>query len=264
MKEQQVTVGIRGDVGGSAVRYARRKVSHVTARLDAPVLSARVKLLAASDRARERPALAQAVLDVDGEIIRAHVAGHDMKEAIDLLGARLQGQLEMRTDRRSARRRQGPAAGGPGGSRHGDEPAHRPRHFPRPVGECEVVRRKSYVLHVLSPAEADEELLRMDYDFHMFTDALTAEDSVVYRRPEGGVELRSLSEPIPAPELTENEAVQRLGLTSEPFLFYRDTATGRGAVAYRRYDGHYGVIVASAPAAADRSLTVGARLAPVS
>ena len=28
----------------------------------------------------------------------------------------------------------------------------------------------------------------------------------------------------------------------EPFVFYLDGATGRGAVVYRRYDGHYGLI----------------------
>src|SRR5690606_19588023 len=34
-----------------------------------------------------------------------------------------------------------------------------------------------------------------------------------------------------------------LDMTGEPYVFFEDPETGRGAVAYRRYDGHYGVIV---------------------
>ncbi|MFI8458033.1 sigma 54 modulation/S30EA ribosomal C-terminal domain-containing protein [Kitasatospora sp. NPDC085464] len=44
------------------------------------------------------------------------------------------------------------------------------------------------------------------------------------------------------PELTVAEAVSRLDLTGLPFVFFTDTATGRGNVLYHRYDGHYGLI----------------------
>ena len=46
----------------------------------------------------------------------------------------------------------------------------------------------------------------------------------------------------PAPEMTEEEAADRLDSSHEPFVFYKDISTGRGAVLYRRYDGHYGVV----------------------
>jgi hypothetical protein len=48
-----------------------------------------------------------------------------------------------------------------------------------------------------------------------------------------------------APTLAEGEAISRLNLTGEPFLFYVDPDIGRGRVLYLRYDGHYGLITAA-------------------
>jgi hypothetical protein len=245
MDAQQIAVTLRGDVGPKDVRYAQRKVAHVTQFVAEPIVFAMVKLTAAGDPARERPAMAQAVLEIDGEMVRAHVAAHVMTEAVDLLEERLRGQLEMRTDRRIALRKRGPGPREPREWRHGDPPTHRPPYFPRPVEEREVVRHKSYDLNALTPAEAHEAMLRLDYDFYLFTDTLAGEDSVVFRLPDGRADLWSLSAPQPAPTLDEAQAVARLDLTAEPFLFYRDAPSGRGAVLYRRYDGHYGVITAA-------------------
>jgi ribosome-associated translation inhibitor RaiA len=239
----QVTVSVRGDVGPAEVHYAQRKVARVTELVGEPVLLVRVKLATAGDPARELPALAQAVVDVNGQLIRAHVAAHDVREAIDLLEARLRQQLESHMDRRIARRRRGPGGREPGQWRRGDRSEPRPMVFPRPTEERQIVRHKSYELHPLSPAEADEEMLRLDFDFHLFTDALSGEDSIVARRPEGGSELIALSAP-GVPLLEEAQAAERLDLTGAVFLFYRDATSGRGAVIYRRYDGHYGVVTA--------------------
>ena len=49
----------------------------------------------------------------------------------------------------------------------------------------------------------------------------------------------------PAPVLDETEARERLELSGEPFVFYRDRDSGRGRVLYLRYDGHYGIIEAA-------------------
>jgi ribosome-associated translation inhibitor RaiA len=244
--EQQIVVLTRGDVGAKDVRYARRKLARMTSQVLEPIMFARIKLTTAGDPARERPAMAQAELDINGETVRAHVAARVLTEAVDLLEERLREQLEMRRDRRVARRKRTTPVHQPGRWRHGDLPAHRPPYYPRPPEECEVVRHKAYDLYGLTPAQAHEDMLRLDYDFHLFTDNLTGEDSVVFRLPEGGLGLMSLSEPQPAPELDQDQAVSRLHLTGDPFLFYRDPRTGRGAVLYRRYDGHYGLITATA------------------
>lgn len=73
------------------------------------------------------------------------------------------------------------------------------------------------------------------------------------RRPDGRVGIAStgalpsaqdwlVPEPAPTPTLAADDAVTLLNLSAAPFVFYRDTATGAGAVIYRRYDGHYGLI----------------------
>ncbi|WP_244199895.1 sigma 54 modulation/S30EA ribosomal C-terminal domain-containing protein [Amycolatopsis thailandensis] len=46
----------------------------------------------------------------------------------------------------------------------------------------------------------------------------------------------------PAPVLTTEDAVDRLGLLGLPFLFFLDLERARGNVLYRRYDGRYGLI----------------------
>ena len=38
------------------------------------------------------------------------------------------------------------------------------------------------------------------------------------------------------------EAVERLDVDVEPFVFFVEPESGRGNVVYRRYDGHYGLI----------------------
>jgi ribosome-associated translation inhibitor RaiA len=245
MDADRISVMVRGDVGSKDVRYAQRKVAHVTELIDEPVVFARVKLTAAADPARDLPTMAEAVLEINGQVVRAHVAGHIMSEAVDLLADRLRRQLDVRKQRRLAVRKRGPASRDPGEWRHGDPLAHRPTFFPRPVEDRQVVRHKAYALHPLTPAQAQEEMLRLDYDFHLFTDALSGEDSLVFRLPDGGTEVWSLTSPQPAPVMDESKAAERLDLTGERFLLYRDADGGRAAVMYRRYDGHYGVITPS-------------------
>ncbi len=45
-----------------------------------------------------------------------------------------------------------------------------------------------------------------------------------------------------APLLTQQDAFERLEAAAEQHVFFIDDATGRGAVAYHRYDGHWGLI----------------------
>jgi hypothetical protein len=45
--------------------------------------------------------------------------------------------------------------------------------------------------------------------------------------------------------LSEADAIARLNLSGEGFLFYLDPDSGRGRVLYLRYDGHYGLITAA-------------------
>ncbi len=96
----------------------------------------------------------------------------------------------------------------------------------------------------------------LDYDFHLFTERSTGQDSVVYRTDHGyrmaqvhpkpgrlGLMDRELTvSERPAPRLDLGEAETRLEAFGQPFLFFLNAATGRGNLIYHRYDGDYGLI----------------------
>jgi hypothetical protein len=119
-----------------------------------------------------------------------------------------------------------------------------------------VVRHKQLALTPLSVAEAALDLELLDYDFYLFVEAETGQDALLWREPEGALGVAVAGgrrpdasgctmplRPAPPPaRLSLDEATGRLDLTGEPFVFFVDATTGRGGVAYRRYDGHVGVI----------------------
>jgi ribosome-associated translation inhibitor RaiA len=220
-----------------------------------PVLSARVTLAVSADPAVPRPAVAQATIDLNGRIVRAQAAGGDMRAAIEHLAARLRVRLD-RSARDWAARRGTLPVPEPGEWRHQSIPAHRPAYFPRPAGERAVIRRPGYAPHWLTPEEAVAELTLLDYDFHLFTERSTGEDSLLYRvgdryrlvqvQPKPG-RLGRLPKSITlsehqAPVLTTAEAIRRLEWLGQPFVFFVTAETGRGNLLYHRYDGHYGLI----------------------
>lgn len=141
-----------------------------------------------------------------------------------------------------------------------------PRPWPDPArplldapGPGILLRRKTIALQTAEPLTAAVVMDAMDYDVHLFTDAETGEDAIVYRaRPSelrlarqhsvhpphtatvGPVPL--ITAPRPAPVLTEHEAAERVREHGLPFLFYTDLDTGRGHLVYRRYDSGLGLI----------------------
>ncbi len=256
----EIQVETQGQMPPGAAEYAQDKVRALFGRTRKPVLFARVKLTHVAKAALDRPAIAQANLDVNGRPARAHVAAATVAEAVDVLQDRLAARLERLEEHWEARRGRGPAPG-PHEWRHGNEPAHRPDWFPRPPEERQVVRHKSFSLGRESPDEAAFQMDMMDYGFHLFTDLGTGEDSVVYRSGPTGYRLAQVhpgrarvidtSVPftvsdLPAPRMNVARAKRRLDLTGYAFVFFADDTTGRGNVLYHRYDGHYGLI---APAA---------------
>jgi hypothetical protein len=89
-------------------------------------------------------------------------------------------------------------------------------------------------------------------------DAETDADSVLYRRDDGRL---AVIAPQDAPAATDRgqdelerersrysgplalaDAVSKMDELNHRFLLFVDAATGRGAVLYLRYDGHYGLI----------------------
>lgn len=248
----------RGPVADRDVEYARAAVQHAAGFANHPVLSARAVLTMSEDPALERPARAEASLDVNGTQIRAHALASGMPGAVDLLEDKLRENLLQFQDRRRTRHRW---IGGANDEtwRHGDVPTARGASFPRPPQEREIVRRKTFALAPMSPDDAAYEMSILGHDFYLFTDRESGKEAVVYRDDDGhfaisgdavgGPEAEATAGSVrvvaSAPVLSESEAVARLDLSGEPFVFYLDSESRRGSVLYLRYDGHYGLITAA-------------------
>jgi hypothetical protein len=251
-----VMVATAGDVSERDIELVKDRVVRIAEGLSEPVLLARVKLSVEPDPARARPAVAQASLDVNGTLVRAHVAARTMEEARDLLEHRLRDQLGHLAQHRERLNRTPPASG-PGEWRHGDLPTHRPSFFDRPPEERQLVRHKTFAIEELTPDEAVFDMEQLDYDFYLFRDLASGADSLIERVGDGSYRLVRLEFPaidvgptaapvqvadIPVPALTLDDAIERLNVGGEPFVFFVDAGSGRGNVVYRRYDGHYGLI----------------------
>jgi ribosomal subunit interface protein len=257
VQEVDVSVVHLGDVPEAATAYATEKITQLARYTKRPILFAQVKLALEPKPSLERPALAEATLDVNGQPVRAHVAGHDLMEAIDLLEDRLRRRLE-RHKGRNDRDHHRPAEAQPGEWRHGDLPTQRPEYYERPVDEREVVRHKTFALEPITCDEAAFDLDMLGHDFYLFTDIETGADSVIFHVDDDGhLELMQAADEVKVPAdcvapvrasmqrpttMTVPEAEERLDLGVDRFVFFVNPDTRRGNVIYARYDGHYGLI----------------------
>lgn len=119
------------------------------------------------------------------------------------------------------------------------------------------MRHKSYSVAEWRIDEAISDMETLDYDYHLFTELGSNQDSVVYRGGPTGYRLAQV-EPHPealAPHAVEvtvseqpalalstDEAIDRMAALDVPFVFFVDRERRRGALVYHRYDGHYGLI----------------------
>lgn len=259
LEDLPVEVALSGEIADADRQLALDKIEKVLHLVDQPILHIDLRMEMANDPARERPALARATLNLNGERVRARVSGTTMAEAIDLLEQRLRRRLEQIHEHRRALRRRGPTSP-PGEWRHGDLPPERPPWFDRPVAERDIVQHKSFATPAATVDEAVFDLESMDYDFYLFREASSGRDALVHRRDDGAYGLRFddgrdstglngeppaaaiVVETQPAPELDLGEAREALDNLPDPWVFFTDAAAGRARVLYRRYDGHYGLI----------------------
>ena len=251
----EVVVHARGPVTSAERAYAQQKVAHLHTLVPGSALFARVDLTAHQDPAREHSAFVKAEVDVNGRIVRAHIAASTMLEAIDLLESRLRERLDRAVHRKAALARR--HRGGDQVWHHADYSPPRGPSYPRPVEDREIVRTKTFAPDPSTPDDALVDLELLDHDFYLFTNVETGEDNVLARDSASGYELL---EPTPSTRVADDtapirsslirpvvmtvaDAVELLNLADEPFVFFLDSERGRGRVLYRRYDGHYGLIV---------------------
>ncbi len=157
-----------------------------------------------------------------------------MSEAIDRAETRLRRRVEAASERpqsRQLRHRDEQSW------HHDDRPTERPHFYPRPLGERELVRRKTFALRPESIEEALFDLEILDHDFFLFVHDETNAEAVVYRVGDG----YGLMQRVPTPEAikqveipldlgphptttTVENALTVLDETDAPFEFFVDDA----------------------------------------
>lgn len=266
-----VQVQVAGDTTPDIAAYAERRLRETFQDTRFPVLHASIRITRCPDPALARPVIAQANLDVNGRLVRARSSAPTAREAVDLLRGRLRHRLQHLVQRAEGTwedRRPRYTAHEEHEWRHGDEPTRRPPYFPRPAEEREIVRHKTVTPARCGLDAAAADMNDLDYDFHLFTEAGTGQDSLLYRAGPTGYRLaqvrprpdalapHTLSVTVsdqPAPLLSVQEAVARMAVWDQPFLFFRDHDGDRGTVLYHRYDGHYGLISPAEPGPSEES-----------
>lgn len=245
---EELRLVTRGSVSEAESEYAREKLWRAVRDAPRPVLDAHAELRREVNPSLDRPAIAKVTLDVGGRRVRAHVAARGMYEAVDLLEARLTQQLRSFGDLQRAHDAGVPASGE---WRHADVLRDRPEFHPRPVEEREIRRTKAASPVPLTPDEAALEMVSLSYSFFLFHDATSGAESVLYRRAEGELALMRQSvgdsggfdvDPAQPAWMRVEDAAARLDLTDDRFVFFCEPPAGRGALLYRRFDGHYGLL----------------------
>lgn len=252
-----IEVSSEGAVQQLELDRAVEKVRSVAERAREPVHHLEVRVQLGSNPTHERPALAEATIDVNGRKVRAHVAAATVGEAVDDLIDRLRARLDRYEDRLHQLHMHGrTGVPGPGEWHHGDLPSSRPPWLDLPVDERDIRRRKTLAMAPMSVDEAAFDLVQLDHIFYLFVDEATGCDATISRVDHGPFELQhatpqrapvdSVAEvnliDAAAPVLSESDAAECLAVSGAPFLFFVSNRNGRGHVLYRRCDGHYGLI----------------------
>ncbi len=251
-----------GHVHSSTRAKAERLMERLSRLAPRPVIFAKVKVTNDEERDLDQRLLVQATLDVSGVVLRAQSAGPHSTEALALVGRRLERRLNRLAERREQALRR-PTSTSPGRWRNGDPATDRPRFIERLPEQRMVVRRKTYSpTNQISVGEALFDLEILDYRFFLFTDEADHKTSIVYETPGGHLAIRktdgSSPDPrtlrpgleinkSPASQIRVADAVSRMNATKMAFIFFCDVDRGRASVLYRRYDGHYGLVVPSTP-----------------
>ena len=212
----------------------------------------KVRLSPGDDGAVARPsrrAVARVGLTMDGRPLQVQAAAPTPREAVGLAIGRLRDLMSALGEH-----------DGHGGKRAPRPGSGRRRLDTRPAGR-RIVHRQWCHLAAQTPDEAAESLETGDEQFHLFIDAESGSDSVIYRGVPNGYLLAQV-EPqpavrgqpqvaltvttIPAPRMTLPQARGELAALESPFLFFTDEATGRGNVLCRRDDGDYRLVLPAA------------------
>lgn len=227
-----------GKLADDDLALVREAIGTVATRHHSHTHAVRVRICAAN--CSGGPALIQVNLRVNGAPARIQIPGRTTSAAIAAAASRLDRQIRRLTTTWEPW--------------SWPDPARRPLGVP---GQGAIARLKTPRLHTGMPCQAAAVLNAMDYDVHLFTDADTGEEAIIYRAGPTGLRLARQHTMYPptmpitlpmtinprkVPTLTPAQAARRLADCWLPFVFFTDAGTERGHLLYRRYDGDLGLI----------------------
>jgi ribosome-associated translation inhibitor RaiA len=125
----EVRISISGEVPEGTSDYARDKIAKAARIAHDPVLDARIRITVHPDPAVQPAVTAQVNLDVNGRMVHVQIEAPTVREAVDLLEARLRTRLD-RAARHWEARRGGLPTGEPHEWRHQSVPTSRPAPVP--------------------------------------------------------------------------------------------------------------------------------------
>ncbi|MEM8748015.1 MAG: hypothetical protein AAGF91_15045 [Actinomycetota bacterium] len=248
------TISTSGVVTDGEQSRAVDAVSAALADIDRPVRRCVIRLEHRTDPHHVRRAVARLSVDLDGRRVQSHAEDESVDQAATTAANKLHERLRKLVDKVQDARRHGDRLT----SLDEDQRAHVPT-VERDDSEREVVAR-----HHQGPPDAtlDEAAFDLDalgYRFHVFVDVSSGDDALVRYDESDELVVQFASGPPdtygqdpvavsvrlderPAPELDLVSAREMLHVGEIDHVFFRDTATGRGAILYRRYDGHDGLV----------------------
>ncbi len=106
MSPINIEITARGEISDHARTHAREKIDALERFVNTPILGARVVLCLERNPRIAQPARAEAEIDVQGRVIRAHADAVTVEAAIDEVSERLQRQLRGYVDRLVTRKRE--------------------------------------------------------------------------------------------------------------------------------------------------------------
>jgi ribosome-associated translation inhibitor RaiA len=240
------------------------RIARLAGHAAVPIHRARLTLRHPQSQTAGARWVADASLVLAGRLLAAHATGSGARQAVDEVADRLRRQMRRVTDAGVALRNE-PRVIAKALADLAHEREHRPRPRAKPPELRDIIPRRTAYPFPETTLDAVADLLDLDLEFLLFRHARTAEDVVVYRRDDGrigllhppGSELADeddvvVPEPSRYPEAIRlSEARAEMDVLGHRFLYFIDSADGRGKVLYLRHDGDYG-LVEPPPAATGR------------
>ncbi len=233
-----IEIEAKGGVPDRDIDYLGERLERVLRPMADRIAHVRVLMTIHHERDPGAQARVRVTIHAKGETIRSEVIAPTIRDGISGVESRLHRQLEHRAKR--AKNDPRGKAPKPGEWRHGNLPTPRHAGFDRPTEERELITRKSPTTLRSTLDEARWDRFVLGYDFFLFVDTDTGRDALLASGEDSDTEV--LVDIEEAPTMSVGEATTWLDQTAQDFHFFRDQENDRGAVIYRRYDGHYGLL----------------------